>query len=161
MNALVLGLGNVLLSDEGAGVRAVERLLADCALPANVSALDGGTLGMELLTYFEGMDHLVLLDCVDFDAEPGSLLRLEGDAIRQRTGAQLSPHQTGLGELLALARLQGILPPTVVLWGVQPARLDWGVTLSEAVEGQVPVLARHAADELKALGYALAPAAPT
>ncbi len=156
MTALVLGLGNVLLSDEGAGVRAVERLLADYELPQSVRALDGGTLGLELLAYVEGVDHLLLLDCVDFGAEPGALLRLEGEEIPQRAGAQLSPHQTGLGELLALARLQGILPPTVVLWGVQPARLDWGVALSEAVEAQVPALAKRAASELGALGYALA-----
>ena len=78
----MLGLGNILLMDEGLGVRAVERLAAAYDLPENVEILDGGTLGLDLLPRLDGVDALLLVDAVKAGGPPGTLVRLEGDAIQ-------------------------------------------------------------------------------
>ena len=76
---LILGVGNLLLSDEGVGLRVLERLAATYDLPEGVQTLDGGTLGLDLLYYLEGVENLLIIDAVEMGKAPGTLLRLEGD----------------------------------------------------------------------------------
>jgi len=137
---VVLGVGNVLMTDEGAGVRCVERLEATCALPAGVVAIDGGTSTHELLGDLEDLDLLVIVDAVAGDGPPGSLVRLEGDRIPQAFSNKLSPHQHGINDLLATLRLVGRAPRRVVLLGVVPAKLQLGMDLSPTVEAALPAL---------------------
>lgn len=140
METLVLGLGNILLGDDGVGVRAVERLQSLYDFPEGVRVLDGGTLGLDLLPYIEDAARLLLVDAVQAGLEPGTLLRLEGDEVPAFLAMKLSPHQMALPDLLAVARLRGRYPSEVVLWGVQPGPITTTLDLSPSVASQVDVL---------------------
>jgi len=148
MKILVLGLGNLLLQDEGVGVRVIERLRARYAFPDHVIVLDGGTLGLDLLPYIEEASHLVIVDAVNAGKEPGTLVRLVNDEIPAFLGPKVSPHQVGLQDVLALAQLRGHSPAEVVLWGVQAERLAPGLDLSPAVAAQVEPLCARVIEEL-------------
>jgi hydrogenase maturation protease len=149
---LVLGLGNILLGDEGVGVRVVERLQARYEFPPEVQVLDGGTLGMDLLPYVGDADRLLVLDALELGAEPGTVARLEGDEVPAFMGIKISPHQMGLADLLAAARLCDLFPEELVLWGVQPGVIDVGLELSPATAPQVDVLVDRALAELNQWG---------
>lgn len=153
---LILGLGNILLQDEGLGVRAAERLAARYRLPPEVQVMDGGVMGLDLLPHLEGVTHLLITDAVQTGQPPGSLVRLEGEAIPAALSLKMSMHQVGLQELLALAGFQGTLPEQVVLWGLEPASLDWGLELSAPIAAQIDALVDAAVGELRAWGVVLA-----
>lgn len=152
MKTLVLGLGNVLLSDEGVGVHVVRLLRERYRFPQEVEILDGGTLGLDLLPYIEDAGRLLIVDALQMDALPGTLARLVGDEIPAILSLKYSPHQMGLSDLLAAARLRGHLPAEIVLWGVQPASLEVGLELSPTVAAQVETLIRNVLAELQRWG---------
>ncbi len=150
---LVLGLGNILLGDEGVGVRVVERLLERYSFGEGVLVLDGGTLGLDLLPYLEGASRLLVIDAVQAGKPPGTLIRLEGDAVPVFLDAsKVSAHQEGLADLLAVAALKGYLPDPVVVWGAQIQSLGVGLELSGPVAAQVDALARNVIEELARWG---------
>jgi len=151
-NTLVLGLGNILLSDEGLGVRVVERIQERYEFPSVVQVLDGGTLGFDLLPYVENANHLLVVDAVEMGATPGTLARLEGEEIPAFLGVKISPHQIGLADLLVAARLSDIYPQELVLWGAQPESLDVGLELSPSVAAQVETLVERVLAELRRWG---------
>lgn len=134
---LVLGIGNPLFGDDGVGPRVVQNLARRTRRPG-LDFLDGGTAGPHLLGYLEGYSHLVVVDALDAGLAPGTICRLTPGEISSR-GGKLSFHQTGLDDLLALARLAGRLPETVIL-GIQIERLGWGTDLSPAVAVRLPML---------------------
>jgi len=152
---LLLGLGNILLQDEGLGVRAAELLASRYRLPPDVQVMDGGVMGLDLLPHLEGVSHLLITDAVQTGQPPGSLVRLEGEAIPAALSLKMSMHQVGLQELLALAGFQGTLPEQVVLWGLEPASLEWGLELSAPITAQIDALVDAAAGELRAWGVEL------
>jgi hydrogenase maturation protease len=152
---LVLGLGNVLLQDEGLGVRALERLEARYALPGGVRAMDGGTLGLDLLPHLEGVSCLIVIDAVRTGQPAGTVVRLVDEAIMPVLALKLSVHQVGLRELLGASQLLGRHPEHVVLWGMEPAHMDWGLALSPAVEAGIDGLVEAVAGELGAWGVPL------
>lgn len=137
------------MSDDGVGPRVVERLRERHRFPPEVRVLDGGTLGLDLLPYLEGVENLVIVDALDIGAAPGTVRRLSGDEVPAAFSTKLSPHQMGLQDLLAVANLQGYAPPNIVLWGVQPASIDVGMDLSAVVEPLVDVLVEKVAAELE------------
>ena len=146
---LVLGLGNILLSDEGVGVRVVERLLEQYDFPEGVRVMDGGTLGLDLLPYVEDASRLLVVDAVQARKPPGSLVRMVGDEIPIFLDAsKVSPHQEGLQDLLAVAVLKGYLPDEVVFLGAQIESLGVGLELSAPVAAQVDALAGKVLEEL-------------
>jgi hydrogenase maturation protease len=149
---LVLGLGNILLKDEGVGVRVVERLQALYDFPRWVQVLDGGTLGLDLMLHVEAADCLLVIDAVDLGAEPGKMVRLEGGEVPAFLSVKISPHQMGLADLLAAARLRDIYPQEIVLWGVQPEVVDVGLDLSPVVSARVDALVEEAVQELRRWG---------
>ncbi|MGD0172880.1 MAG: HyaD/HybD family hydrogenase maturation endopeptidase [Anaerolineales bacterium] len=135
----VLGVGNLLLTDEGVGVHAV-RALAERngqSLP-DVEFLDGGTLGLNLLPYVEKAAALLILDAVDCGSPPGAVIELSGDSIPKYSGIKLSEHQVTLQEVLGLARIRGRLPARMILIGMQPADLSTGDSLSPVAVGALP-----------------------
>jgi hydrogenase maturation protease len=132
VNVLVLGLGNILLSDEGVGVRIVEALQAAHDLPDDVELLDGGTSGMDLLDAVAERDCLIVADAVNAEGPAGRVIRLVDDDIRQMLETRLSPHQLGLSDMLAALRLIGKSPRRVVVVGVVPESLELGMDLSPA-----------------------------
>lgn len=148
MKILVLGLGNLLLQDEGAGVRVIERLRAHYTFPDHVIVLDGGTLGLDLLAYLEDASHVVIVDAINAGKAPGTLMRLVNEEIPAFLGPKVSPHQVGLPDLLALAKLRGFFPEEVVLWGVQTGHLAPGLELSPQVAAQIEPLTLHVIEEL-------------
>ena len=154
---LVLGLGNVLLGDDGAGVTAVDYVTRHFAAPEGVSLLDGGTLGMSLLPLLSSADRVILVDAVAADAPAGSLVRLEGEDVAHASLHRLSPHQVGVADLLDGARLVGRLPATLVLLGVVPASIELEVGLSPAVAASIPELAELVVEDAARLGYPFVP----
>ena len=149
----MLGLGNILLSDEGVGVRVVERLLEQYDFPEGVRVMDGGTLGLDLLPYVEDASRLLVVDAVQARKPPGTLVRMVGDEIPIFLDAsKVSPHQEGLQDLLAVAVLKDYLPDEVVFWGAQIESLGVGLELSSAVAAQVDALAGKVLEELARWG---------
>lgn len=148
-NVLILGLGNILLQDEGLGVRAVERLTATHTLPDEVQVIDAGTLGLNLLPYFVGITDLLIVDAVQSNQPPGSLIRLEDDAIPATLSIKMSMHQVGLPELLAVSRFQGTLPRHLVLWGMEPASLEPSLHLSPLIAARLGQLVQAMVTELR------------
>jgi hydrogenase maturation protease len=152
---LVLGLGNLLLSDEGIGVRVIERLQEMYEFPEEVQVLDGGTKGLELLPYVDDATLLLVVDAVKARRPPGALIRLTTDEIPSFLDAtKISPHQEGLQDILALARLRGTLPKEVVLWGVQVGSMEPGLEFTPPVAAQVAPLVEKVLEELKQWGVA-------
>ncbi len=127
---LILGPGDVLMRDDGLGVRAVERLQALYQFPKDVQVLDGGTLGLDLLPIVEAAEPLLVIDALELSAEPGTLARLEGDYVPAFLSIKISPHQMGLADLSPAARQRGSCPGELVLWGVQPETTEPGLDLS-------------------------------
>jgi hydrogenase maturation protease len=148
VTTLVLGVGNLLLSDEGVGLRVAERLMASFELPPTVRVLDGGTLGMDLLYHLEGITNLLVIDAVETGKEPGTLIRLENDQVPAFLSIKISPHQIGVPDMLFAAKLKEMYPENVVLLGVQPADLGVGLELSPEVGEQVDVLVEQAIEQL-------------
>ena len=138
-NVLVMGIGNVLWADEGFGVRCVEHLAQNWALPAEITLLDGGTQGLYLLPFLEQADTLIVFDAVDYGLAPGTLKIVEGDAVPRFMGAKkMSLHQTGFQDVIATAQLMGYCPETLLLIGCQPEELeDYGGGLRDVVAAQI------------------------
>ena len=150
---LVLGLGNVLLEDDGVGGAAVSLLLDRFAPPAGVCIFDGGTLGLALLPYLEAADAVILVDAITSNSAPGTLIRLEGDEVGPAVMSRLSPHQIGVADLLDSARWLGRYPGRVVLLGLNPASMDLAVGLSPLVRAALPALVERVVDEARTLGF--------
>lgn len=151
-SALVLGLGNVLLGDEGLGVWVADSLQRRFEFPPQVAVLEGGTLGLDLLARLDGVQRLLLIDAVTLGRAPGDVVRLEGEAVPSALGVKISPHQIGVRDLLAGARLMGAEPPHVVLWGMEPGRLEAGTGFSPPVQAALPGLQAHVLLELEDWG---------
>jgi hydrogenase maturation protease len=152
MSTLVLGIGNLVMSDDGIGVRVIQQLSACFRFPDGVALLDGGTLGLDLLPRLEGVERLLVVDAVDIGKTPGTLARLSGDDVPIVLETKVSPHQMGLKDLLAVAMLQGFAPLEMVLWGVQPEKIEMGVDLSNAVAGALDALVKNVLLELDSWG---------
>jgi hydrogenase maturation protease len=149
---LVLGVGNVLLSDEGAGVRAVEQLQRRYVFPPQVEFVDGGTMGLDLLGYLDDASHLFIIDAILSGKPPGSVIiekLLDPPAyFRQK----ISPHQIGLSELLAVAAMQDCLPPSITLFGIVPLDLSTGIEMSPEANAAVEQVVLAVVKELALMG---------
>lgn len=140
---LVLGVGNLLLQDEGVGihvVRALDRRPSEFPdmLPPGTRVVDGGTLGLDLLPLLEDADAVVLVDAANLRREPGTVAVLRGNDLASAIAGHLSPHQVGIGDLLAAARLIGSLPNRVSLVAIQPADIAPGLELTPDVAAALP-----------------------
>jgi len=154
VNALVLGIGNILLSDEGVGVRAVEALNENYVFPEGVDLIDGGTAGFELLSMISNREHLIIIDAIACGQEPGTVVRIEGDDVRATFSERISPHQLGISDVLAACSLTGEMPGNLVLFGVEPKDMQTSLNLSDEVAASLPKLIDSVARELVAIGCA-------
>lgn len=145
----VLGVGNILLGDEGAGVRAVEQLQLLGGFSDSVQLLDGGTLGMELLRFLKGTKRLLLLDAVQGDQDPGALYCLRNSEVEAHLSGALSVHDLGLKDVLAVMTLLEAPVEEVVLLGLQPQTLAVGMELSEPVAAALPALVQAARTQVQ------------
>ncbi|TNF72199.1 MAG: hydrogenase maturation protease, partial [Bacteroidetes bacterium] len=117
-NILILGLGNILLGDEGVGVRVIEQLLTH-PLPEEIEVIDGGTAGYELINFFEGKEKVIIVDAVKTDDTPGSVYKMDLSVVQEDETVQLSLHQIGLKNVFKMASLMD-LNPEVTLVGIVP-----------------------------------------
>lgn len=152
---LVLGVGNILLADEGIGVRVVEAFRQRYAVPAEVEAVDGGTAGMGLIDLIAGREHLIVVDAVAAGGPAGSVVRLAGAEIVPFLRQRLSPHQLGLLDLLAYLELMETAPQSVTIIGITPADLSLSLELSPGLRAALDGLADRIAAELQGLGLAV------
>ncbi|MGQ9631164.1 MAG: HyaD/HybD family hydrogenase maturation endopeptidase [bacterium] len=145
---VVLGVGNILLKDEGFGVRVVQEM-EKLPIPSRISIVDGGTGGLLLTSYIDGADRLIIVDAVDSNSPPGSLSRFTLSDVRSPGGGEgLSLHETGPLNVLQLLLGLGRPIPEVVIWGAQPRSIDWGIELTPEVARSVPIAVEKVLGEL-------------
>lgn len=152
---LILGLGNLLCTDDGLGALVAQTIAETRIVPDGVSVLDGGTLGLALLPYLEDAECAILVDAIEADAPPGTLVRLEGDEVGPAVAARLSVHQVGVSDLLEAARWREKVPSVLVLLGSVPETTELGVGLSPRVEATMPELVDLVCEEACRLGFPL------
>jgi hydrogenase maturation protease len=150
---LILGLGNVLLGDDGLGAAAVARLERNYRVPPRVRLEDGGTLGLSLLGLLAETEHVILVDAIAAESPPGTLIRLDGADVSDAVRDRLSPHQVGVADLLNAARLIDSYPRTVTLLGLVPDSIDLAVVRSSAVDQSLDELVGAVVREVQKLGY--------
>jgi len=149
---LVLGLGNALMTDDAFGHRMINALQGRFRFPAEVTVLDGGTLGLDLLPRLEGIGRLLVIDALEMGAAPGTVFRLQGEEVPRAFASKLSVHQMGLQDLLAVAELQGHLPDELVVWGVQPESIEMGLELTAPVAAAMEEAMAGVVGELRSWG---------
>jgi hydrogenase maturation protease len=150
---IVLGVGNILLKDEGVGVRTIEALQARYSFPENVKIVDGGTQGLWLLSTLQQTDHLVVVDAVLGDGPPGTHYRLERQDLPIGLRAKTSAHDSDLVECLNICTMLEEGPKSVVIVGIQPADITpYGIELTPVVAAKVDELIDRVLDELKVFG---------
>ena len=156
LRVLVLGIGNILLSDEGVGVHVINRFQETFTIPDGVEVIDGGTMGLDLVPYFEGKTHVIVVDAMCADGQaPGTIRRFSGSDVMTMLGERISPHQIGLSDLLACTAVGSQLPEHIVLLGIVPESLDTGLEMTATIQPKVDVLVGLLRDELEASGIAL------
>lgn len=140
----VVGIGNSLLTDDGAGIHTLERFAEGNTTP-DVVCLDGGTVGLALLDRLSNLDGIVALDAMKLGLSPGAVTVLEGEEmdahLRNQHG---SVHEVGLSDLMDAMRLRGDLPERRALIGIEPADMDWGTRPTPVVAAALPEAAAHA-----------------
>lgn len=143
---LVLGIGNILLKDDGLGPIVVQELQESFSHP-DITFLDGGTLGLDLLAYLEGYDYLIIIDALDMGQKAGSIFYWQGKNLKG-LNRQISSHQVGIKELLHAANLIGI-NLEVLIMGMQIGDISWGIGLSPEVQESVPLLKETVVNRLQ------------
>ncbi len=144
---VVLGLGNLIRSDDGIGLYALTQLEEDTRLPVDVSLVEGGTKGLELVPYICDASRLLVLDAVDVGTTPGTVSRIAGKELRSLPGSA-SVHELALADVLNALRIMGQEPDEVVLLGVQPQTTELGTVLSVPAQQALPILVEAALSEL-------------
>lgn len=130
---LIVGIGNYIMTDDAAGIHAVNALRQHYSFPESVELVDGGTKGIELLPYIEGCSRMMLIDAVDFRDPPGTVKVIEGQDMKAFLDLKFSVHQIGIPDMLFALEFQGKKPPEMCLVGIQPASLDMGTDMTDAV----------------------------
>jgi len=161
----VIGVGNILLRDDGVGVHVVKELKdraerGRVALPTGTRLLDGGTLGLGLLGEIAGSRAILFVDAAELGRAPGVVVTIRGDALRRATAG--SGHaRSGVSALLAAAEMAGVLPRAVALVGIQPLAIDAGLEPTDVIAGAVPAAVEATLSELHRLDAATRPHGPT
>ena len=153
----VLGIGNILLTDEGFGVRVIEKLFDEYEFPDNVAVVEGGVLGIHLLGTLSKTDHLIVVDAVKNKQPPGTLYRMEKEELPERIVMKNSLHQTDFLETLTLCEMIDKAPQTIVVLGAEPEDIvTHSVELTPVVAGQVDETVARVLGELDRLGVSYA-----
>jgi hydrogenase maturation protease len=150
MKITLLGLGGILMRDDGVGVHAVKAVQERFHVPPELDIVDGGTAGLDLLPFIEGRDRILFVDAVDFGKEPGFIGELTNDDIPAFFSKDKgSLHHLGLADVLATARLLNILPEEICLIGIQPQSIEMGLELTEVLQGKLDQLVALIIDKLR------------
>ena len=153
-DTLILGIGNTLLSDEGAGIHAMHQLQSGHPDLPGVTYIDGGTLSFTLAAYLQDCTNIIVLDAAEFKASPGTVRTMVGTEMDDFLGAaRRSPHEVGLLDLFDMARLTESLPANRALIGIQPKSIEWGTSPTPEVERALPIVVEQAVDLLTLWGW--------
>jgi len=154
---LVLGVGNILFTDEGIGVRCIEHMQEKFKFSSNVTLMDGGTLGTKLMGPILESDYLIVCDAVLCDDKPGSVYRLLGEDLRKSLAFRDSMHQTDLVDTLGMCEIVGNRPEAVVI-GMEPFDYDsMALELSPAAVSSMPVMIESVIREIESVGGTCTP----
>ena len=151
----LIGLGNILMRDEGVGVHAVKVIQGSYEIPSNLQIVDGGTAGLDLLPFIEGRDRVLFVDAVNFRQEPGHVGVLRNREIPAFFSVKHSLHHLGLADVLAAAQLMNTLPPEVCLIGIQPHTIELGLELTPFMEARLQPLIALVSSQLQEWGLSL------
>jgi len=150
---LVLGVGNILLKDEGVGVKVVERMREEYDFGDDVVFYDGATAGLDLMPVMSRYRHIIIVDTVDAGEPPGTIYRFRVDDIDAKVPYKTSLHQIGMVEVFAVSEALGRKLDGVII-GVQPADMSsWGLDLTPEIEAKIPDIIERVLAELRELGY--------
>jgi len=147
-NVVVLGVGNLLMRDEGVGVHIVQALLEE-DVPEYVSVFDAGTAALDVLCSLERPDLLVVTDAVDGGCAPGAIHQLTLDEAGLPEGTVVSLHDVGVREAIAMAEALGREPRRTSIVGIEPAEISWGLELTPAVQAAVPEAVNVVLDQIR------------
>ena len=144
---LILGLGNILLGDEGVGVRIAEQL-ASHSLPEEVEIIDGGTAGYELISFLEGREKVIIVDAVKTEDKPGSVYKVDLSILVEDPTMHLSLHQIGLKNVFKMASLMEINPEVTLIGVVPKDYQSYKIGLSKEVEKAIPIVIKAIFQEI-------------
>jgi hydrogenase maturation protease len=136
---LILGIGNILLKDEGTGVRVAEKMKT-ISLPTDVEVMDGGTMGLDLLYYIEGRKKVVVIDAVRAGEPPGIMYRFTDNDIADKKGLLRSAHGVDFLDVINMSKMLGNKPPEIVFIGIEPEDISEGLELSPVIEKRIPAM---------------------
>lgn len=148
---LLLGIGNILMSDEGLGVRALEAVKDGCRPPSGVRCVDGGTMGLALLELIKEFPFVIIIDALKSGSRPGTILKLRGRDTPASVGLCSSAHGLGIKELIALAEFEGFNPDITII-GMEPKDISPGLKLTPVVKKRLPLLVKAVIRELGRIG---------
>ena len=154
---VVLGVGNILLTDEGLGVHVVEDLKANYAFTPQISLIDGGTMGMELLTYMRGMKKILLIDAVNGGEVPGTIYEFPHRELEQYFTDHISVHEVGMQDILRIRAIQENPLEDAIVIGVEPESLDVGFEPSAPVQKALPEVKERVLRVLREWGVQIEP----
>jgi hydrogenase maturation protease len=147
---LVIGVGNILFGDEGVGVHVI-RAMQKLELPDNIELLDGGTATLSFIDSLSNREKIIIIDAVKGNNKPGTIYRFTPADISVRKDISTSLHQIGIMESLTMFELLGNPLQNIVIFGIEPAVLDWGMTLSSGVNTVIPKVIEMICKELRIL----------
>ena len=145
----ILGLGNILMSDEGVGVHTVNEFQKRYTVPEYVEIVDGGAAGLDLIPFIEGREKVLMVDAVNFDQDPGFIGILENDAIPVRITEKASMHHLGLMDVLSIVRMSGNMPKELCLIGIQPKSLELGLDMTREIWDKQEALIEQVVEKLR------------
>ena len=154
---VVLGVGNILLTDEGLGVHVVEDLKANYTFTPQVTLIDGGTMGMELLTYMRGMKKILLIDAVNGGKDPGTVYEFPHRELEQYFTDHISVHEVGMQDILRIRAIQENPLEDAIVIGVEPESLEIGFEPSAAVQQALPEVKARVLSVLRGWGIQIEP----
>ena len=154
---VVLGVGNILLTDEGLGVHVVEDLKANYTFTPQISLIDGGTMGMELLTYMRGMKKILLIDAVNGGEAPGTIYEFPHRELEQYFTDHISVHEVGMQDILRIRAIQENPLEDAIVIGVEPESLDVGFEPSMPVQKALPEVKERVLRVLREWGIQIEP----
>ena len=154
---VVLGVGNILLTDEGLGVHVVEDLKANYTFTPQISLIDGGTMGMELLTYMRGMKKILLIDAVNGGETPGTIYEFPHRELEQYFTDHISVHEVGMQDILRIRAIQENPLEDAIVIGVEPESLDVGLEPSAPVQKALPEVKERVLRVLREWGVQIEP----
>ena len=145
---VVIGVGNLLLKDEGIGVH-VAQALQNMDIPEHVRIIDGGT-SPDLIAYSEAGDKLIIIDAAKAGDKPGTIYRFHPGDLASEDGKMFFAHELGVEQSLKILNLLGNKPREIVVIGIEPKEIDWGTELSVELQQKIPEIVKVVLEEIGA-----------